>query len=94
MKNILFWRGPLVRSSLLQLAVLLPAFLIGVSGVLPDAAAGLLVWASQIAVLVYEWFVVRTALRLPGFGAAGIVVIDVLLDLIIQKFGDIVALAG
>jgi len=79
---------------LLQLGVVLPAVLIEASGILPSDGGSLLVWTAQIAVLVYEWFVVRTALRLPGFGAAGIVVIDLLLSLFIQQRGDVIATAG
>jgi hypothetical protein len=81
-------------SGLLQLAVMLPALLLAVSGILPGGAPTALVYAVQIAVLVYEWFVVRTALRLPGFGAAGIVMVDVVLTLIIQDVGDMLARAS
>jgi hypothetical protein len=81
-------------SGLLQLAVLLPAALLAVSGILPGGAPAVLIFAGQIAVLVYEWFVVRTALRLPGFGAAGIVLLDVVMTLIIQGVGDMLARAS
>jgi hypothetical protein len=81
-------------SGLLQLAVMVPAVLLAVSGVLPGGVPSALIYAAQIAVLVYEWFVVRTALRLPGFGAGGIVVLDVVLTLIIQGVGDMLARAS
>jgi hypothetical protein len=81
-------------SGLLQVGVMLPAVLLAVSGVLPGGAPSALIYAAQIAVLVYEWFVVRTALRLRGFGAAGIVALDVVLTLIIQGVGDMLARAS
>jgi hypothetical protein len=81
-------------SGLLQLAVILPAVLLAVSGVFPGGAGSALIYAAQIAVLIYEWFVVRTALRLPGFGAAGVVVIDFVLSLIVQTLGDMLARVG
>ena len=78
-------------STLIQLAILLPALIIALSGILPAGVAGVLTLAAEAVLLVYEWFIVRTALGLPGFGAAGIVVLDVIMSLLINDAGDFIA---
>jgi hypothetical protein len=75
-------------ASLLQLAVLLPAYGLAASQILPPGTSDAISFAAWGAVLVYEWFVVRTALELPGLGAAGIVLLDVVLSLIVDGFAD------
>lgn len=81
-------------SSLIQLAVILPAALIYHGAILPGALGLAVMYAADIALLIYEWFIVRTALNLPGFGAVGFVAIDVILSLAINYAGDMVAQAG
>ena len=78
-------------STLIQLAILLPALIIALSGILPAGVAGVLTLAAEAVLLVYEWFIARTALGLPGFGAAGIVVLDVIMSLLINDAGDFIA---
>ena len=80
-------------STLIQLAVILPAALIAQSGILPVGLAVILTLAAYAAILVYEWFVVRTALGLPVLGAAGVVLIDFVLSWLINDAGDFMALA-
>jgi hypothetical protein len=63
-------------STVVQLAVILPPAFIYWLGVLPHLPAVLLLAAGNIALLLYEWFIVRTALSLPGLAAAGIVALD------------------
>jgi len=75
-------------ASLVQLAVLLPAYALAASQILPSGASSALSFAAWGAILVYEWFVVRTALELPGLAAAGIVLLDVILSLIVEGFAD------
>jgi hypothetical protein len=81
-------------STLIQLAVILPAALISRSGILPDGLAQAVTLAANIAVLMYEWFIVRTALSLPGFGAAGVVLIDVIMSIMINSAGDLMVRAS
>jgi hypothetical protein len=81
-------------SSLIQLAVLLPSFALAQSGVLPVALAQATVLAAQVFALVYEWFVVRTALRLPGFGAAGVVAIDLIVSVLVNGIADLLVHAS
>jgi hypothetical protein len=80
-------------SALAQIAVVLPAALISHSGFLPAVLAGLVSLAANIAILVYEWFVVRTALNLPGLAATGIVALDVIVSLLVNHAGDLMAQA-
>ncbi len=81
-------------STLIQLAVILPAALISRSGILPDGLAQAVTLAANIAVLIYEWFIVRTALSLPGFGAAGVVLVDVIMSIMINSAGDLMVRAS
>ena len=45
-------------------------------------------FAATIAVLVYQWFVIRTALATTGATALGLVVIDVLLSITTSRILD------
>jgi hypothetical protein len=81
-------------SSLIQLAVLLPSFAVAQSGVLPVGLAESIVLVAQAFALVYEWFVVRTALRLPGFGAAGVVAIDLIVSVLVNGIADLLVRAS
>jgi len=49
----------------------LPAAIVAYSGILPAGLAPVVILAADAVILIYEWFVVRTALALPGLGAAG-----------------------
>lgn len=81
-------------STILQMAVLLPLALLLSGRTEPGGPASLLAFAAQLALLVYEWFIVRTALRLGGFAAAGLVVLDFVLSLLIGSVADHMALSG
>ncbi len=75
-------------SSVIQTAVLLPVVIIAETGALPEpliAIAGLVL---KLAVLVYLWFVVKTALNIAGPLAAGLVFADYVLSLIILGVSD------
>jgi hypothetical protein len=75
-------------SALIQLGLVLPATLVYHSALLPGAFGLAVIYAADIALLIYEWFIVRTSLNLPGFGAVGIVAIDVIVSLIVNYAGD------
>ena len=81
-------------SALIQLAIFLPAAAIAHAGILSTGLAQVLVAGAEAAVLIYEWFVARTALNLSSLGAAGIVLIDVILSFVISDAGDFVAYAS
>lgn len=69
----------------IQMAAFLPLALLGVSGVLPESLHALLAMAVTVAVLFYQWFVARTALGASALTAAGIVLVDVLLTVLIES---------
>lgn len=66
-------------TSLVQIAALTVATLPVWAGLLPADAGATLVTAVTLGCLVYEWFVIRTALEIGPFSAAGAVVVDLLL---------------
>lgn len=54
-----------------------------------DPRAGLAAMAVlRIVIMVYLWFIARTALGVPGFTAAGLVAIDVLLSILMEGLLD------
>ncbi len=71
-------------SMILQNALFLPIGLFGAMGVLPADAANFLWLIAFVAVLVYLWFIARTALDLPPFTCAGIVILDIALSYLIN----------
>jgi hypothetical protein len=79
-------------SQLLQLAFVLPVVLLMGSGLLPDPLAWLVGMAAQLALLIYEWFIIRTALNTTGLVAVGFVVLDFMIGRLL--FGIVVAVGG
>lgn len=75
-------------SATIQIAVLLPAFLLTSSEGVPEGPAALVLMLSIVAVLFYQWYVARVALRTSGLTAAGVVVFDVLLTEFIELGGE------
>ncbi len=71
-------------SAVIQIAVFLLAALIKASGLLPEPVAGVLMMVATMAILFYQWFVARVALQTTGLIAAGLVVFDVLLGILIE----------
>jgi hypothetical protein len=78
-------------SALIQLAVVLPVAILAQSGVLPAGMAQAATFGAYVAILIYEWFIVRTALNLSNLGAVGVVALDVVMSLLINDAGDYVA---
>lgn len=74
------WCG-LVQVLILGAAVL-------VAGLAPAAVRGLVGLAALLAVLTYQWFVVRTALGTSSGIAAALVVVDVLLSMLVHQGAD------
>jgi hypothetical protein len=75
-------------SSVVQMAAFLPVATLAASGALPDPLGSVLTMLVTLAVLFYQWFIARTALEIPGPGAAGIVLLDIILSVIITGFAD------
>ncbi|MEK9724307.1 MAG: hypothetical protein VW405_12620 [Rhodospirillaceae bacterium] len=74
--------------SVLQNAVYLPIIILGLTGSIPAGFANMLAFVALLWVLALTWFVTKEALDLPGSTAAGIVVMDLLLGLVIEVLTD------
>ena len=72
-------------ASLIQLGVQMPADVLANVPLMPADLGTILIWGAQLAALVYEWFITRTALRLSGFGAVGFVVVDYLIGSVVNS---------
>jgi hypothetical protein len=73
-------------SAVIQVALYTVVVLVGM--VLPAEMRATALFTSTILVLVYQWFVIRTALGTTGGTAAGLVVIDVLLSITVSRILD------
>jgi len=75
-------------SMVLQNALFLPIGILGATGAISADAASFLWLVALVAVLVYIWFIARTALDLPPFTCAGIVILDIALSFLISAMAD------
>jgi len=75
-------------SAVLQMGVYLPAIALGQSGLLPAGAGETLMFTATLVVLAYQWFITQVALELPGFTAAGLVLLDLILSVFISGAAD------
>ncbi len=67
----------------IQQGLYLGVGLIVIVGASPPPVAGAMTLAALAVALAYGWFVIRTALALPGLAAAGLVALDFALGLVI-----------
>ena len=71
-------------SLVVQNALILPLAVLVTTGIIP-VDLGQLLWLGAIAaIIVYLWFIARSALEISGIMAAGIVVLDIIVSLIIS----------
>ncbi|HYG86425.1 MAG TPA: hypothetical protein VD978_09220 [Azospirillum sp.] len=75
-------------AAVVQMVVYLPAVVLGQLGVLPAPLASGLVFSIVLAMLSYQWFVLRTALDIGGMPAAALVMLDLFLSALIADFAD------
>ncbi|SMH57823.1 hypothetical protein [Azospirillum agricola] len=75
-------------SSVIQMTVYLPVMVLSATGLLPAFLAEGLVFGVMMAMLTYQWFVLRTALDLSGLAAAALVMVDLFLSATITDFAD------
>ncbi|HEX4571942.1 MAG TPA: hypothetical protein VH184_16025 [Dongiaceae bacterium] len=80
--------------TLLQYAFLLPIHVVANSGLLSVGLADWLVFGGQFAVLAYEWFITRTALRTSGLTAASFVLVDFVIGYLVSFLGAMEAYAS
>ncbi len=71
-----------------QIAVILLANLIDASELLPGYLGEILPFAAMVFVLVYQWFVTRTALATTTATAIGVVFLQLLIDVFIELAAD------
>ncbi|WP_372398261.1 hypothetical protein ABMY26_16170 [Azospirillum sp. HJ39] len=75
-------------SAVVQMAIYLPTILLSVSGLLPPMLSEAMVFGVMMAMLTYQWFVLRTALSLSGLVAAALVLLDLFLSASISDLAD------
>ena len=68
-------------AAVLQMGVMLPAA--ALQAMIPGNAGGLILLPAWAAVTFYQWYIARTALRIGGAAAAGVVGVDLALALAI-----------
>lgn len=85
------WVGFVVAlnwSKIIQLLIYLPLVGLAASGVAGPGGSGLLTVAGMILVLVYQWYVTRTAFDMTGVQAAGFTAVDLVLGIFITTMTD------
>ena len=81
-------------SSLVQVAVVLPVLLLNATGLLPPTVGALLGILVTGAILFYQWFVAKTALRTTTGMAIAVVVLDFVIGRLINAGADRLVAAG
>lgn len=76
-------------SNVIQFAMIMPLVLLGLASILPEAILQILSVAVSLALLVYGWFIAKTALRLPALGAVAIVALDFIITFFISAISDL-----
>ena len=72
-------------ANVMQTLVYVPVVLIGAGGVVSAGFGQVLAVAATLYVLVYQWFVTRTALETTPVTAAGIVILQVTIDVLLHN---------
>ena len=75
-------------SAVVQVGVSLPVAAITGLSLLPPPVDVLLQFGVVAALLAYSWFIAKTALRIGGLAAGGLVVLEVLISLLISGVSD------
>jgi len=78
-------------ASVLQNIVYLPVIFLIFMGVDSIATLGLFI---LMGLLVYTWFIAKTVLEIDGIAAAGLVVMDLLISLLVTSYADTLILRG
>jgi hypothetical protein len=75
-------------SSVVQMSVYLPVVVLSASGLLPEGLSEGLVFGVMMAMLTYQWFILRTSLNIGGLPAVGLVMLDLFLSAMIADYAD------
>lgn len=70
-------------AGVLQIAIFLPVVALNISGLIPLAGGNFLSMVVLFAILYYQWFITRTALRTGAGAAAAIVCLDMALSILV-----------
>lgn len=73
-------------AKVVQMVVYLPVILIVTVNVLPNGGAAFVQAIAYLAVLVYQWFVTRTALAIGGAAAVGFVFLDLIISILVRAY--------
>lgn len=74
-------------AAVLQNAIYLPIAILSVSGQIANGG-GLLVLMTMVVIIVYNWFIAKTALGISAPAAIGIVVIDFIVSFSINMYAE------
>lgn len=74
--------------AVLQNSLYLPIAILATSGLLAGSSANVLGLLALCLIIIYVWFITRTALEVAGGMAAGIVGMDFLLSILINGFAE------
>ena len=77
-------------AGVLQIAIFLPVAALTVSGLLPLAGGNFLSTIVLFAILYYQWFITRTALRIEVGAAVAIVCLDMALSILVTGISSII----
>lgn len=75
-------------ANVIQIALLLPVAILTQGGVFPQALAAVIGVMATLLVLFYLWFISRTVLQVREWAAAGIVIMDVMLGILMSNIVD------
>ena len=71
-------------AGVIETPLFLITILIAHAGIFPAGYAQLFPTAARVLVLIYEWYIARTALNISGFGAFGIVLVGFFISVMIN----------
>ncbi len=80
-------------ATVLQDALYMPVALLSISGQL-TGSGGLFMLLVMAAIIIYTWFIAKTALDIPGSTAAGVVVIDLVVSFAINMYAEALLATG
>jgi hypothetical protein len=75
-------------ATVLQITLFLAVSALAASGMLPENGPRAITLIATFAILFYQGFIARAALRVPVIGAVGIVILDLVLSLILNSWSN------
>ncbi len=75
-------------TSAIQNAVILPLYILGLSGALPQQFAAMASFLALGYVFAYSWFVARRVLNISPGAASGLVILDFFISILLGTVAD------